>query len=312
MSTPATVSPDTFKALLGKLVKTPEYYTADDFTLALECIFTPDVVPPVQIGSFLTALHIERVERRPDFLQAAANVLRKRALKAAIDGVDHDFVVDIVGRGGDGHNTFDVSPTAAIVAAGAGARVVKVVLRHKLKIVWPRDIPFMNLSDLRGGVRILYRLRALWEAGSIRLEPATAEDLANAARDPRSVHPNPRLLSERPTPSEGVVVAPLAFRPAGTELGFLGVHPTSTQRAAVVPILGKRPRRQRADIKRARRRPVTNPNDLPLRRRKKGVTSTEYVLDEVSEIEEFSDGDEPAGKRMKFLCTDDPIEEFLN
>ncbi|CDO78190.1 hypothetical protein BN946_scf184691.g2 [Trametes cinnabarina] len=188
----------------------------------------------------------------------------------------------------------------------------QVVLRHKLKIVWPRDIPFMNLSDLRGGVRILYPLRALWEAGSIRLEPATAEDLANAARDPRSVHPNPRLLSERPTPSEGVVVAPLAFRPAGTELGFLGVHPTSTQRAAVVPILGKRPRRQRADIKRARRRPVTNPNDLPLRRRKKGVTSTEYVLDEVSEIEEFSDGDEPAGKRMKFLCTDDPIEEFLN
>ncbi|CDO72255.1 hypothetical protein BN946_scf184970.g107 [Trametes cinnabarina] len=132
MSTPATVSPDTFKALLGKLVKTPEYYTADDFTLALECIFTPDVVPPVQIGSFLTALHIERVERRPDFLQAAANVLRKRALKAAIDGVDHDFVVDIVGTGGDGHNTFNVSTTAAIVAAGAGARVVKVSMRFLL------------------------------------------------------------------------------------------------------------------------------------------------------------------------------------
>ncbi|KAI0662130.1 glycosyl transferase family, a/b domain-containing protein [Cubamyces menziesii] len=125
MSSPPTVSQETFKSLLGKLVKTPEYYTADDLKLALECIFTPDVVPPVQIGSFLTALHIERVERRPDFLAAAANVLRKRALKAAVEGIDEDFVVDIVGTGGDGHNTFNVSTTAAIVAAGAGARVVK-------------------------------------------------------------------------------------------------------------------------------------------------------------------------------------------
>ncbi|TBU37634.1 anthranilate phosphoribosyltransferase [Dichomitus squalens] len=122
---PPPVSQDTFKSLLGKLVKTPEYFTAEDLQVALECIFTPDVVHPVQIGSFLTALHIERIERRPEFLAAAANVLRARALKAAIEGIDGDFVVDIVGTGGDGHNTFNVSTTAAIVAAGAGARVVK-------------------------------------------------------------------------------------------------------------------------------------------------------------------------------------------
>ncbi|TBU25104.1 glycosyl transferase family, a/b domain-containing protein [Dichomitus squalens] len=122
---PPSVSQDTFKSLLGKLVKTPEYFTAEDLKVALECIFTPDVVHPVQIGSFLTALHIERIERRPEFLAAAANVLRARALKAAIEGIDDDFVVDIVGTGGDGHNTFNVSTTAAIVAAGAGARVVK-------------------------------------------------------------------------------------------------------------------------------------------------------------------------------------------
>lgn len=126
MSSAPPVSQESFKALLGKLVKTPEYFTAADLSAALECIFTPDVVQPVQIGSFLTALHIERVERRPEFLAAAANVLRKRALKAAVEGVEEDFVVDIVGTGGDGHNTFNVSTTAAIVAAGAGARVVKV------------------------------------------------------------------------------------------------------------------------------------------------------------------------------------------
>ncbi|KAI0738865.1 anthranilate phosphoribosyltransferase TrpD [Daedaleopsis nitida] len=119
------LSQETFKALLGRLVKTPEFFSPDDLKVALECLFTSDVVLPVQIGSFLTAMHIERIERRPEYLVMAANVLRSRALKAAVEGVDEDFVVDIVGTGGDGHNTFNVSTTAAIVAAGAGARVVK-------------------------------------------------------------------------------------------------------------------------------------------------------------------------------------------
>lgn len=106
-------------------MKTPEYFSPDDLALALQHIFTPDGVQPVQIGSFLTALHIERVERRPDCLAAAADVLRERAIKAAVEDSEKDFVVDIVGTGGDGHNTFNVSTTAAIVAAGAGARVIK-------------------------------------------------------------------------------------------------------------------------------------------------------------------------------------------
>lgn len=140
MSAAPPVSQESFKALLGKLVKTPEYFTAADLSAALECIFTPDVVQPVQIGSFLTALHIERVERRPEFLAAAANVLRKRALKAAVEGVEEDFVVDIVGTGGDGHNTFNVSTTAAIVAAGAGARVVKVRAAFNYSIIILRGV----------------------------------------------------------------------------------------------------------------------------------------------------------------------------
>jgi len=118
-------SPDTFKHLLQKLVKTPEYFSPEDLKLALEHIFTPDAALPSQIGSFLTALHVNRVERKPDSLAAAAAVLRGRALKAVVEDADKDFVVDIVGTGGDGHNTFNVSTTAAVVAAGAGARVVK-------------------------------------------------------------------------------------------------------------------------------------------------------------------------------------------
>ncbi|KAF9221045.1 anthranilate phosphoribosyltransferase, TrpD [Gyrodon lividus] len=121
----ADYTSDTFKVLLGKLVKTPEHFTPDDLRVALEHLFTPDAAHPAQIGAFLAAMHIERVERRPENLAAAADVLRARALKAAIEDYDKDFVVDIVGTGGDGHNTFNVSTTAAVVAAGAGARVVK-------------------------------------------------------------------------------------------------------------------------------------------------------------------------------------------
>ncbi|KAG6832189.1 hypothetical protein H0H87_002299 [Tephrocybe sp. NHM501043] len=121
----AEYSSNSFKPLLKTLVETPEYFTPEDLSRALNHLFTPDAVEPTLIGAFLTALHIHRVERRPEFLAAAASVLRKRALKAAVETPEADFVVDIVGTGGDGYNLFNVSTTAGIVAAGAGARVIK-------------------------------------------------------------------------------------------------------------------------------------------------------------------------------------------
>lgn len=117
-----------FKSILAKVVKTPEYFTTDDLKHALNILFTPDTVLPTQAGAFLAALHLTKLERRPEMLAAAASVLRERALKADIEASDEDFVVDIVGTGGDGHNTFNVSTTAAVVAAGAGARVCKVIV----------------------------------------------------------------------------------------------------------------------------------------------------------------------------------------
>ncbi|KAG6815993.1 hypothetical protein H0H87_009599 [Tephrocybe sp. NHM501043] len=116
---------NSFKTLLKILVETPEYFTPQDLTCALNHLFTPGAVEPTLIGAFLTALHVHRVERRPECLAAAASVLRERALKAAVEAPEADFIVDIVGTGGDGYNLFNVSTTAAIVAAGAGARVIK-------------------------------------------------------------------------------------------------------------------------------------------------------------------------------------------
>ncbi|KAG7086626.1 hypothetical protein E1B28_002568 [Marasmius oreades] len=115
----------TFRPLLKKLVETPEYFTAVDLKIALNHLFSPECLAPEHIGAFLTALHIHRVERRPESLAIAASVLRERALKAIVVNGENDFVVDIVGTGGDGYNLFNVSTTAGVVAAGAGARVIK-------------------------------------------------------------------------------------------------------------------------------------------------------------------------------------------
>ena len=116
----------TFQPLLKRLVQTPECFTPDDLKSSLNHLFTPDVLQPTQIGAFFSALHIHRLERRPEFLAAAASLLRDKALKVTVQDAETDFVVDIVGTGGDGYNLFNVSTTAAVVAAGAGARVIKV------------------------------------------------------------------------------------------------------------------------------------------------------------------------------------------
>ncbi|KAI4522176.1 anthranilate phosphoribosyltransferase [Schizophyllum commune Loenen D] len=120
-----TYTPDTFKPLLKKLVQKPEYFSPEDLRATLEHVFTPGAVLDAQLGAFMTALHIQRVERRPEMLMTAAALLRERALKANVLDREGDYIVDIVGTGGDGYSLFNVSTTAAIVAAGAGARVIK-------------------------------------------------------------------------------------------------------------------------------------------------------------------------------------------
>ncbi|KAI0350728.1 hypothetical protein OH77DRAFT_1386981, partial [Trametes cingulata] len=65
-----------------------------------------------------------------------------------------------------------------------------VVIRYGFKLVgWPPNIPFVNLSCLPGGVLPLLKLRAAWNASTLRFEPATREDRAKAAYNPASIDP---------------------------------------------------------------------------------------------------------------------------
>ena len=74
---------------------------------------------PGQLGAFLTALRLkgETVEEIAGF----ATVMREKALKVTVEGK----LVDTVGTGGDGHNTFNISTATAFVAAGAGLKIAK-------------------------------------------------------------------------------------------------------------------------------------------------------------------------------------------
>ncbi len=75
---------------------------------------------PVQIGGFLVALRMKG--ETIDEIAAAATIMREFALKVDVEG---EHLIDIVGTGGDGLHTFNISTTAAFVIAAAGGKVAK-------------------------------------------------------------------------------------------------------------------------------------------------------------------------------------------
>lgn len=78
-------------------------------------------VPPVQLAAILMGLHVKT--ESVSEIAAAAAVMREFSTK--VDASDLDRLVDTCGTGGDKMHTFNISTTAAFVAAAAGARVAK-------------------------------------------------------------------------------------------------------------------------------------------------------------------------------------------
>ncbi|MDV7102949.1 anthranilate phosphoribosyltransferase [Vibrio sp. TH_r3] len=75
---------------------------------------------PILLAAVLTALKIKG--ETPDEIAGAATALLANA--NPFPRLDYDFA-DIVGTGGDGSNTINISTTAAFVAAGCGVKVAK-------------------------------------------------------------------------------------------------------------------------------------------------------------------------------------------
>lgn len=74
---------------------------------------------PAQMAAFLMGLRV-RGETVDEITGAARAMREKMSTVAVASGA-----IDIVGTGGDGHGTFNVSTGAALVAAGAGLKVAK-------------------------------------------------------------------------------------------------------------------------------------------------------------------------------------------
>jgi anthranilate phosphoribosyltransferase len=73
-----------------------------------------------QIGAFIAGLRL--TGETPEVIAGCAEVMRSHATRVKCDDPN---AVDIVGTGGDGAHTFNISTTSAFVIAGAGVTVAK-------------------------------------------------------------------------------------------------------------------------------------------------------------------------------------------
>lgn len=118
MSAVAAPPPLRWPDVLGRLLRSEDLDEATA-TAAMEAVMRGDATT-AQVAGFVTALRMKgetAVE-----IAGLVTAMRAAALPVSLDGGD---LVDTCGTGGDRAGTFNVSTLAALVAAGAGARVAK-------------------------------------------------------------------------------------------------------------------------------------------------------------------------------------------
>jgi anthranilate phosphoribosyltransferase len=112
---------------------------------------------PAQMGAFLMGLRV-RGETVAE-ITGAARLMRERMITVSAP----EGTVDIVGTGGDGHNTYNVSTCAAFVAAGAGLRIAKHGNRSVSSLSGASDV--LTALGVRIDVPVEVVARAVREAG---------------------------------------------------------------------------------------------------------------------------------------------------
>jgi anthranilate phosphoribosyltransferase len=93
--------------------------TQSEMTEVMRCIMT-GAATPAQIGGFLVGLRMKG--ETVDEITAAASVMRELSTSVSVTG---EHIVDIVGTGGDGSSTFNISTACTFVVAAAGGIVAK-------------------------------------------------------------------------------------------------------------------------------------------------------------------------------------------
>jgi anthranilate phosphoribosyltransferase len=108
---------DAFKPLIGK-VATGASLTRAEAELAFDNILSGEVTPS-QMGGFLMALRVrgETVEE----ITGAVTAMRRKMVRVTAP----ENAIDIVGTGGDGAGTYNVSTLASLITAACGAPVAK-------------------------------------------------------------------------------------------------------------------------------------------------------------------------------------------
>jgi anthranilate phosphoribosyltransferase len=108
---------ESFKPLLGK-VAAGAYLSRAEATAAFDAMLSGEVTP-AQMGGFLMGLRVrgESIEE----ITGAVSAMRAKMLRVAAP----PDAVDVVGTGGDGSGSYNISTLAAIIVAACGVPVAK-------------------------------------------------------------------------------------------------------------------------------------------------------------------------------------------
>jgi len=143
------------KRLMQK-VATGASLDQEEMEAALDTM-TSGAATPVQMAAFLMALRVRG--ETVDEITGACRLMRARMLTVEAP----PDAVDIVGTGGDGHGTYNVSTCAAIVAAGAGLAVAKHGNRSVSSLSGASDV--LAALSVKLDVAPMVISRAIAEAG---------------------------------------------------------------------------------------------------------------------------------------------------
>lgn len=108
------------KPFIAKIINRTDL-TADEAEEAMNVIMTGQATP-AQIGAYLVALRMKG-ETIPE-ITGSVRAMRANAVKVKLSD-PNERIYDIVGTGGDGAHTFNISTAAAFVLAGTGRKVAK-------------------------------------------------------------------------------------------------------------------------------------------------------------------------------------------